>query len=66
MEMMIVISSFIRAIGYDLKSKRMKIRLANGKTYDFYGVPESVHQALFNADSIGTYYNKHIKHRYTL
>ena len=64
MEMIIVISSVIKAIGYDPITKRMKLRFANGKTYDFCGVPENVHKALFTANSIGTYYNNHIKDRY--
>ena len=65
MEMIIVISSVIKAIGYDSISKRMKLRFANGKTYDFCGVPENVHKASFTANSIGTYYNNHIKDRYS-
>lgn len=64
MEMKMVISSAIKAIGYDPITKRMKIRFAEGQTYDFCHVPENVHKALFGANSIGTYYNNHIKDRY--
>lgn len=65
MEMVKVRSSAIRAVGYDHSIRRMRITFEQGHTYDFCEVPPDVHQALMSASSKGTYYNKHIKDRYS-
>ena len=64
MEMIPVSSSAIRAIGYDIETKRMKIAFVEGYAYDFCGVPESVFNGLLRAGSKGRYYNDHIRDRY--
>lgn len=37
----------------------------SGGPYDFYGVPEYVYNGLLSARSAGTYYNDHIRDRYS-
>jgi hypothetical protein len=64
MEMIRVSSSAMSAIGYDPRSRRMKITFTQGHTYDFCGVPQQVFDELLEAPSKGTYYNDHIKDRY--
>jgi hypothetical protein len=64
MEMKLVTSSAMQAVGYDPASRRMRIRFAEGNDYDFCGVPESIYQGLMSAFSKGTYYNDYIKDRY--
>jgi len=64
MDMKLVNSSAMRAVGYDAASRRMRIRFAEGNDYDFCGVPETIYQGLMTASSKGTYYNAHIKDRY--
>jgi hypothetical protein len=59
-----VISSALKAVGYDPATQRMKIRFTSGKVYDFCGVPKHIHAALMKSSSKGTYYNAHIKDRY--
>ena len=44
MQMIPVSSSAISAIGYDPNTRRMKIRFAQGDTYDFCGVPVAVYE----------------------
>lgn len=64
MQMVRVNSSAIVAIGYDLKTARMRIQFQQGHSYDFCRVPENVHAAFMRAYSKGIYYNEHIKGRY--
>ena len=64
MEMHIVNSSAISAVGYDMKTGRMKITFKQGRTYDFCNVPEDVFRGLLTASSKGSYYNSYIKDRY--
>ena len=64
MQMILVISSAIVAVGYDHTTNRMCIRFKGGREYDFCGVPESVHRAFLAAASKGVYFNDHIKDRY--
>ncbi|WP_422674190.1 KTSC domain-containing protein [Billgrantia bachuensis] len=59
-----VSSSAILAVGYDAVTRRMKITFAEGKTYDFCGVPEGIFKGLLHAGSKGRYYNDHIRYRY--
>ena len=64
MNMVSVRSSAIRAVGYDPATGRMQIRFAEGHSYTFCGVPDSVHRSLMSAASKGSYYNNFIRGRY--
>jgi len=64
MEMVNVRSNCMRAVGYDPETRRMKITFAEGKTYDFCGVPEKIFKDLLAASSKGTYYNIHIRDKF--
>jgi hypothetical protein len=64
MEMIPVISSAIRAVGYDASTRRMKIQFEQGEAYDFCDVPEHVFRGLLAASSKGAYYNEHIRDLY--
>jgi hypothetical protein len=64
MDMIIVRSSAIRAVGYDPKSQRMCIAFVEGHSYDFCRVPSSIFDGLLRASSKGGYYNQYIKDRY--
>ena len=37
----------------------------SGGPYDYYNVPSSIYDGLLRASSPGTYFNDHIKDRYT-
>lgn len=65
MQMIQVNSSAIFAVGYDPQTARMQINFAQGHTYDFCRVPQHVYDGLMRSSSKGTYYNDHIKDRYT-
>ena len=58
-------SSLIRSIGYDLPSSVLEVELAGGKgVYEYLDVPLSVYSRLMAADSIGAYFNEHIRDVY--
>lgn len=65
MEMIRVTSSAMSAVGYDASNGRMQITFTQGHTYDFCRVPPHIYEGLMRASSKGTYYNDHIKDRYT-
>ena len=60
-----VSSRAINAIGYDQKTKKMKITFKQSKTYDFCNVPPTIFEVFRNASSKGTYYNDHIRDMYS-
>jgi KTSC domain-containing protein len=62
MQLQIVNSSAIRAVGYD--GHALTVEFHNGKIYDHRGVPYSVYVSLMRASSKGTYYNQHIRGRF--
>ena len=65
MQMIRVSSSAMVAVGYDPQTRRMRITFSQGHTYDFCGVPQHVFDGLMRAPSKGSYYNDHIKDRYS-
>ena len=58
-----VSSSAIIAVGFD--GSTLAITFHNSGTYHFYRVPLSVYTGLMNASSKGSYYNMHIRGRYS-
>jgi hypothetical protein len=62
MELMLVNSSAIRAVGYD--GTTLTVEFHSGRVYDHPGVPYSVYLGLLQACSVGSYYNRYIRGRY--
>jgi hypothetical protein len=58
-------SSAIRRIEHDELTHQLYVTFTKGKAYTFYAVPRSVYEAFLNASSQGTFYNDHIKGRYS-
>jgi len=58
-------SRLIRSIGYDLPSSVLEVEFADDKgLYEYYDVPLSVYSRLMAADSIGAYFNEHVRDLY--
>lgn len=57
-------SSFIRAIGYDDSLETLYIRFKHGM-YEYYDVPESIFEGIIKAESVGEYFHKNIRHKYS-
>ena len=62
MSLMLVNSSAIRAVGYD--GSTLTVEFHSGRVYDHPRVPYSVYDGLMQAESMGRYYNRHIRERY--
>lgn len=65
MERQSVSSSNIAAVGYDAGSETLEIEFNNGRTYQYYNVPEFMYENLMAAPSVGIYFNAEIKNAYT-
>lgn len=57
-------SSQISAVGYHPETKTLAVQFARGSgvTYHYPGVEPETHQAFLKAESIGTFFGKHVKH----
>lgn len=64
-EMILVQSSNVEAIGYDPELSELHVRfLKLGSLYIYHGVPEGVFEDFLNAPSKGTFLNTYIKGNY--
>lgn len=59
-----VVSSTVKALGYDKASKTLRIWFVSGAVYDYRNVPGAKYEALKKASSIGAYFNKNIRDTY--
>lgn len=59
-----VTSSNIASIGYDGGSETLEIEFLNGSIYQYFGIPEHIHNGLMTADSHGQYLAQNIKGTY--
>lgn len=60
-----VSSSAIARIEHDPVSLHLYITFHGSGTYTYYGVPRAIYEAFLRASSHGTYYNDHIRDRYS-
>ncbi len=65
MDLIPVDSSNIAAIGYSSDTGTLTIQFNNGRTYEYYGVPESEYENLKNASSKGSYAHQNIYNVYS-
>jgi len=63
MVLILVNSSSIRAVGYEGATLSVQFHTSD-TVYDHPNVPYHVYLGLMNADSMGAYYNRHIRGRY--
>jgi len=61
MEREAVSSSLVESVGYDPDEAVLEVELENGRVYQYMEVPESTYQAFLAADSLGRYFNRHIR-----
>lgn len=57
-------SSAIRAVDYNEFTGELTIYFRSSGGYTFHGVPYAIYAGLVTADSVGIYYNRHIRGRY--
>jgi hypothetical protein len=61
MERISVQSSNLASVGYDLESATLEVEFVNGRIYQYFGVPDSVHHDLMNAPSKGRFFDQFVK-----
>lgn len=64
MERASVSSSSLASVGYDRSTGTLEVEFREGTVYQYFLVPESVHRALIEADSIGRYFVEHVRNAY--
>lgn len=64
MNMIPVESSNLAAVGYNNETATLTIQFNNGRTYEYYSVPEYEYENLMNAGSKGQYANQNIYKNY--
>jgi hypothetical protein len=57
-------SSNIADVGYDETTMTLEVGFHSGAVYQYFDVPEAVHQEFMSAASKGTYFNANIKSNY--
>jgi len=59
-----VVSSNISAIGYDPATETLEVEFLSGAVYQYYGVPQYLHDEIMKAPSKGQFLNMYIKNSY--
>jgi len=60
-----VSSSAMSRVEYDEMTRQLDIWFTDSGRYSYYGVPLWIYEGLLAAPSKGTYFNTHIRDRYT-
>ena len=64
MERYNVASSNVKAIGYDEHTQTLEVEFLNGRVYQYYDIPENMHNHFMQAPSKGQFLHIYIKNRY--
>ena len=64
MEKQHVSSSTVISIGYDSQTQTLEIDFGSGRVYQYYGVPDHVHEEIMQASSKGQFFNTYIRNVY--
>jgi len=57
-------STTLRSVGYESASQVLEVEFCSGAIYQYFEVPAKAHQALWDAESKGQYFNLHIRDQY--
>ena len=57
-------SRTLASAGYDDPSATMELEFVEGRVYRYFVVPRSVFDALLSADSVGRFFQEHIRDVY--
>lgn len=61
MERQSVVSSNISSIGYDNGDSVLEVEFNNGAIYQYFDVPQHIHEEIMIAESIGGYLARNVK-----
>jgi hypothetical protein len=54
-------SSLLTSTAYEPDQALLQLEFRGGSVYQYFQVPQQIHQALLQADSKGLYFNRHIR-----
>lgn len=57
-------STTLAAVAFDPVRRLLQLEFRSGAVYQYFNVPEAVHQALVDAPSKGAYFNRTIRNRF--
>jgi hypothetical protein len=57
-------SSNVVSVGYDVDSQTLEIEFKDGAVYQYYNVPQTIHDELMNSSSVGKFIHQYIKNGY--
>jgi hypothetical protein len=57
-------SAELRSVGYDLSASILEAEFHSGEIYQYFDVPAQLVLELLEADSIGRYFNAHIRSKF--
>ena len=60
-----VISSNVKSVGYDSKTRVLEVEFLNKSVYQYSSVPKTIYSEMLMAQSIGKYLNEHVKGIYS-
>ena len=59
-----VSSSLVKSIGYDRQTETLEIEFGSGRVYQYYGVPDNLHNEIMQTPSKGQFFNTYIRDQY--
>jgi hypothetical protein len=59
-----VSSSNLLSVGYEASSETLEVEFKNQSIYQYYNVPQFMHEQLMQAPSIGAFFNANIRNAY--
>ena len=65
MEMKKLSSGNLRAVGYDERSRTLRVELSGGNVVEYSPVPSEVHRRLVSASSPWSYFRDNVEDEYT-
>lgn len=64
MEKYNVASSNVHSVGYDSQTETLEVEFLSGSRYQYYGVPQQIHDQFMQAHSKGRFLHTYIKNQY--
>ena len=61
MKMNQVVSSNVKAIGYDIEEELLVVEFLKGTRYEYKNVPAEVYKILLNAESVGKAFHRYVR-----
>lgn len=64
MERIPVQSSNLVSVGYDTDAEILEVEFKSGAVYQYFNVPQVLHEQMMSAGSVGTFFNGEIRNRF--